>query len=105
MMGLLNLQKSAWTEIPHHFLGLLCMGSMTAGWSSYLTLHSKESNLASDGSEKINLNEEDLEDLFKSLSSALGEAQATYIVGYRLYGLYEGENAPEPGVDILPPSR
>jgi DNA uptake protein ComE-like DNA-binding protein len=71
-------------------------GGMTAGWAAYLTLQSKETNLSSDGSEKIYLNEEDLEELHKSLSSVLGEQQATYIVGYRQFGLYEGEDPLEP---------
>lgn len=68
-------------------------GSMNAGWAPYLTLHGKETNLASDGSEKINLNQEDLEDLYNELSQAIDASFATFVVGYRQNGAYEGENA------------
>lgn len=54
------------------------------GWASYLTLYSRETNLASDGQAKINVNDSDLQTLHDKLSEAIGEAYATYIVAYRL---------------------
>jgi type II secretory pathway component PulK len=54
------------------------------GWASYLTLYSRETNLASDGEAKINVNDSDLQTLYDKLTEAIGEAYATYIVAYRL---------------------
>ncbi len=61
-------------------------GSLDLGWASYLTLYSAEANTQADGSERINLNDSDLEQLHKDLSSALSEDLATFIVVYRQFG-------------------
>ena len=62
-------------------------GSMDLGWSAYLTIFSAETNLRPDGSQKIDLNAEDLQQLHKDLSEALANTEwATYICAYRQKG-------------------
>ncbi len=61
---------------------------MLLGWSNYLTLYSKESNLNSDGLTRINLNSPDLERLYDDLRSAFDENWSRFIINYRLNGPY-----------------
>ncbi len=68
-------------------------GSMNRGWAAYLTLHSFELNLNPDGEKKINLNQNNLEQLYDQLEEKLDSEQATFIVAYRL-GSDAGENEP-----------
>ena len=71
---------------------------MSLGWANYLTLYSKESNLTADGLPRININSEDLEQLYDDLRSAFNEEWSQFIVMYRANGptaLEEGEEAPE----------
>ncbi len=57
------------------------------GLASYLTIHSREKNVASDGTPRINLNSEDLQTLYDDLKSALGnEEWASFIVAFRIGG-------------------
>jgi len=63
-------------------------GSMNFGWSAYLTINSKESNLRSDGETKIDLNQSDLSQLKTDLESAVGSQWADFIVAYRLSSGY-----------------
>lgn len=57
------------------------------GWAPYLTLHSLEKNTASDGSQRININSDDLQLLYDDLVAALGnESWASFIVAYRISG-------------------
>lgn len=65
-------------------------GSMTCGWAAYLTLNSKESNLNPEGEQKIDLNQEDLEELYNALTEVFDEQWATFIIGYRQNGAYNG---------------
>jgi len=53
------------------------------GWASYLTLHSREGNLNSEGTAKINLNQDDMETLYEELCEVVDETWAKYIVAYR----------------------
>ena len=72
-------------------------GSMDRGWSAYLTLYSVETNLQPDGERKIDLNQDDMEQLYDQLEEALENSQwATYIVALRQYGPY-GSDASTPG--------
>jgi len=65
-------------------------GSMNRGWAAYLTLYSLENNMRADGTARINLNGDDLQQLYSDLSQALGnDAWATFIVAYRLFGPYK----------------
>jgi type II secretory pathway component PulK len=61
-------------------------GSMDHGWAAYLTLWSAEGNLKADGTQKINLNSTDLVGLYNSLSEAIDQPSANFIVAYRLGG-------------------
>ncbi len=57
------------------------------GWAAYLTLHSQEKNIATDGSARININADDLQVLYEDLVGALGnEDWASFIVAYRIAG-------------------
>ena len=61
-------------------------GILQVGWIEYFTVHSKESNLRSDGSPKIHVNSGILTDVYDQLEQELGEEEATFIVAYRLVG-------------------
>lgn len=68
-------------------------GALDRGWSAYLTLHSAEANTRLDGSPKINVNSDDLEQLHTDLVEALGdEDMANYIIAYRQYGPAQGNS-------------
>lgn len=73
------------------------------GWAAYLTLYGMELNVRSDGTAKIDLNQNDLEALYDELSVELGPEWATFIVGYRQYGPYDGDDESQPLTgDIVP---
>lgn len=72
-------------------------GSLDRGWSGYLTLYSLEKNVNAEGVPRINLNGEDLEQLYGSIAELLNEDWAKFIVYYRQYGAYDGDKA---GVDV-----
>ncbi len=71
-------------------------GSLDRGWSAYLTLSSVESNRRPDGTPKINLNSEDMEQLHDQLSEVFEPAWANFIVAYRQNGPYTGSKQGEP---------
>jgi DNA uptake protein ComE-like DNA-binding protein len=56
------------------------------GWSIFLTLYSKEKNVASDGTPRININGPDLTTLQSDLAAAVGDDLATFIIAYRMNG-------------------
>jgi DNA uptake protein ComE-like DNA-binding protein len=62
------------------------------GWAPYLTIYSREQNIAADGSARIYLNDADLTTLQTKLSTAVGDDLANYIIAYRMYGA--ASNAP-----------
>ncbi|HVJ66398.1 MAG TPA: hypothetical protein VM510_00365 [Caulifigura sp.] len=61
-------------------------GVLDLGWSAYLTVYSRESNLRTDGSPKINLNQPLLTSLYDTLEEEFGADVATFIVAFRAYG-------------------
>ncbi|QDT87449.1 general secretion pathway protein GspK [Gimesia chilikensis] len=61
-------------------------GVLNAGWSAYLTVHSREINIRPDGSEKINVNQTMLTELYDQLETELGPDEARFIVAYRVSG-------------------
>ncbi len=61
-------------------------GQMNRGWSAYLTVHSLEKNSTSDGEQKLDLNSDNLQTLHGQLESALGKAEANFVIVYRQYG-------------------
>ena len=64
---------------------------LLTGWHSYLTIHSRESNLRGDGTQKIHINQPMLTDLYDAVEPDLGEDAARFIVAYRMYGPNDGE--------------
>ncbi len=66
------------------------------GWAAYLTLFSMELNVRPDGSAKININQDDLEDLYNRSEAELGSQVATFIIGYRQNGPYDGTEELQP---------
>jgi type II secretory pathway component PulK len=61
-------------------------GVVNLGWSAYLTMYSRELNLASDGTPRIYINDGDLVNLNTNLQTAVGQDLAEYIYLYRMYG-------------------
>lgn len=64
--------------------------TISTGWASRLTLYSRENNVNSEGSSRINLNESDLQTLYDSLTEIVPEEWAIFIVAYRQNGAYTG---------------
>ena len=64
-------------------------GVLNPGWAAYLTLDSKEVNKRLDGSERINVNNGVLTDLYDILFEEYDEDVARFVVAFRLNGPYE----------------
>lgn len=70
------------------------------GWAPYLTLQSQEKNVASDGSERVNVNSDDMQLLYEDLSAVLqNDLWASFIVAYR-YGGSPGGSGSSPLVTL-----
>ena len=55
------------------------------GWASYLTVHGAEANRRSDGSLRVDVNQDDLELLYEELTDALGDDLLPVgIIAYRV---------------------
>jgi type II secretory pathway component PulK len=92
-------------------------GLLNRGWAAYLTVDSAETNLRPDGTPKIDVNKENLEELHKELSEALGADMANFIVAYRQGGALdedddddresteEGKDAGSIKLDLKQPGR
>jgi DNA uptake protein ComE-like DNA-binding protein len=65
-------------------------GGTVRGWAGYLTLNSYESNLQPDGTPRININSTDLTQLQSDLKQAVDGGVADFIIAYRQYGPYTG---------------
>lgn len=64
------------------------------GWASMLTTRSLESNLSPDGNPRVDINGDDLEDVFEQLSAAIENPDfASFIVAYRVAGEQSGSFA------------
>jgi len=72
-------------------------GSLSRGWSSYLTLHSAEANRNELGEPRIYLNNDDLQVLYDELVEKFDEQVATFIIAYRQNGKYTGSREPDEG--------
>ncbi len=64
-------------------------GRLDKGWSAYLTVYGKESNLGSRGQPKINLNQSDLAKLYDQLIKVFSPKQAQFVVALRLEGPHQ----------------
>ncbi len=61
-------------------------GILDLGLAGYCTLRSTETNLRSDGSDRINLNQGLMTELFDAIAEEFDEDTAQFVVAYRLYG-------------------
>lgn len=61
-------------------------GLLHRGWSAYLTVLSREANLRADGGQRIDVNQENLADLYDQLEAEFDEETARFVTAYRLYG-------------------
>ncbi len=61
-------------------------GFLQRGWSAYLTLYSRESNLRSDGTPRLFVNQDDLVQLYDSLAAEFDADVARFVVAYRMNG-------------------
>jgi type II secretory pathway component PulK len=75
-------------------------GELDLGWAAYLTLYSQEANVAADGTPRININGNNLEELYTSLLEVFPTEWATFIVAYRLYGPYTGNEAGQSAANV-----
>ena len=67
---------------------------MFLGWANYITLYSKESNLTPEGLDRININADDLEQLYDDLDSVFNDDWSNFIIWYRIVG--PSPNVPDP---------
>ena len=77
-------------------------GDVSRGWAPYLTLYGAEKNYNSQGFPRVYLNQEDLTLLYDELLLSIDEEWANFIVAYRLYGAYEGDEEGESAVGFVP---
>jgi DNA uptake protein ComE-like DNA-binding protein len=76
---------------------------MNRGWAAYLTVHGREANVQSDGTPKINVNGNDLQQLHDDLSAALDNDEwVNFILAYRLYGGSSGQQGGQQGGQSAP---
>jgi hypothetical protein len=81
------------------------------GWASYLTLHSQERNVKSTGEQRIDLNNDNLQDLNGQLSAVFAADWVTFIIAYRQNGPATGNEPAEANasaggeLDLTQPSK
>lgn len=61
-------------------------GMLDRGWSAYLTVYSRELNMQSDRTIKIDVNKNTLSDIYDQLEEAFGADEAQFLIAYRLFG-------------------
>ena len=59
-------------------------GALQMGWSAYLTVFGREKNLQSDGTQRININSNDLATLYDTLEESFDSTVAQFVVAYRM---------------------
>jgi len=67
------------------------------GWASLLTLYSVEANLRPDGTPRIDINSNDMEQLKDDLSAVFTDEWVDFIIAYRQFGPYTGNAEPSTG--------
>lgn len=65
------------------------------GWSSYLTLYSKESNQNAEGQVRVNINNMDLERMYDDLGAYFDERWRVFVVMARVNGLFYADQLEE----------
>jgi hypothetical protein len=61
-------------------------------WASMLTVHSGERNVTCSGQKRINVNQDDLQDLHDQLSDVFDAQWVTFVIAYRQFGPLDGED-------------
>jgi len=61
-------------------------GLLSLGWNSYLTVFANESNLQHDGTDRIDVNQPLLTELYDELEPKLGVEMAKFVTAFRLKG-------------------
>ena len=81
-------------------------GMLLLGWNAYLTVHGRESNLRSDGLERLHVNNDTLADLYDEIEAdeTLGEEYAQFVVAYRLFGPVATDDEGEPSENAAGPA-
>jgi type II secretory pathway component PulK len=69
-------------------------GAFNPGWSAYLTIYSREQNVATDNVPRIYVNSVDVQKMYDKLKPAVGDDMAYYIAAYRLYGPAQDPGSP-----------
>lgn len=59
-------------------------GVLQLGWSAYLTVYGREKNTRWDGSERLNINDNNLADLYDKLEEEFDSTVAQFVVAYRI---------------------
>jgi Type II secretion system (T2SS), protein K len=61
-------------------------GLLDRGWSAFLTVNSRETNLQADGTPRVDVNMNALGDLFDKLAPLFDEDTAKFVIAYRMAG-------------------
>jgi type II secretory pathway component PulK len=75
-------------------------GQSDPGWSAYLTVFSRESNVDSAGNPRVYLNDSNLSELQTNLNTVLTPELTNFILAYKLYGGSSSGAAPKPGSQL-----
>ncbi|MFM9960860.1 MAG: hypothetical protein ACKV2Q_06505 [Planctomycetaceae bacterium] len=61
-------------------------GALQLGWSAYLTVYGREKNTRLDGTNRINVNDNNLADLYDKLEQEFDATVAQFVIAYRVSG-------------------
>jgi type II secretory pathway component PulK len=61
-------------------------GYFDRGWAAYLTIYSAERNVQLDGTLRVNVNQQNLPQLYQQLQGLMGDTVAQFVVAYRMNG-------------------
>jgi len=61
-------------------------GYFDRGWSQFLTIYSSERNLQQDGTPRVNINQQNLPQLYDQVQGLYGDTTARFITAYRMNG-------------------
>lgn len=67
-------------------------GGMQRGWAGFVTLYSQERNITSTGLPRINVNHDNLEELYDQLKQVFNDEWAVFIIAYRQAGPMQDDN-------------
>jgi type II secretory pathway component PulK len=71
-------------------------------WANVLTMYSAERNVTCGGQQRIDVNQDDLQQLHDQLSEAFDATWATFVVAYRQFGPLAGNGDPSRNIARLP---